>query len=164
MQIDDFIEKLPLTPYSLPQMAWLAGAAAGLQITRNRPPSWLWQDFYEDILQMIRLAGDIEPVKPGTAPQDGDGLIGAAHDALGGYISVIGEVTPEGLYFRVPLASQKKVLQLLEGLTVVRSHGEIVIPTLDLPAFLRLIHLEGPVSEWLEEGESPCRKSNRYMD
>jgi hypothetical protein len=155
MQIDDFIEGAPRIPFNLPQIAWLAGAAAGLQIARNRTPNWLWSEFYEDILQMIRLAGDIEPVRPGEPPGDGDGLLGSAYDALGGYISVTGEVTPEGLYFRVPLANQEEVLHLLKGLTLMRSHGEIVIPTFDLPAFLSLVHLEGPVSEWLEEAEIP---------
>lgn len=155
MQADDFIEGAPRIPFSLPRIAWLAGAAAGLQIAGNRTPNWLWKDFYDDIIQMIRLVGNVEPAKPGAVPPDGDGLIGSAYDALGGYISVIGEVTPEGLYFRVPLASQEEILQLLRGLTLMRSQGEIIIPTFDLPAFLRLVHLEGPVSEWLEEEEIP---------
>jgi hypothetical protein len=139
----------------MPQIAWLAGAAAGLRVAENRSPSWLWEEFYDDIFQMIRMAGDVEPADPGTAPQDGDGLVGSAYDALGGYISITGEVTPEGLYFRVPLVRQDEVKQLLNGLTLVRSHGEIVIPMFDLPAFLRLVPLEGPISEWLEEEEIP---------
>ena len=155
MQVDDFIQGIPRTPFSLPQVSWLAGAAAGLQVTGNRSPSWLWEEFYDDIFQMIRLVGDVEPAEPGTAPQDGDGHIGSAYDALGGYVSVTGEVTPEGLYFRVPLARQEEVLHLLNGITLLRSHGEIVIPTYDLPVFLRLVPLEGPIAEWLEEEEIP---------
>jgi len=139
----------------MPQIAWLAGAAAGLRVAEHRSPSWLWEEFYDDIFQMIRLVGDIAPADPGIAPEDGDGLIGSAYDALGGYISVTGEVTPEGLYFRVPLSRQDDVKQLLNGLTSVRSNGEIVIPVFDLPAFLRLVPLEGPIAEWLEEEELP---------
>ena len=155
MQVDDFIIGIPRAPFSMPQISWLAGAAAGLQVAGNRSPSWLWESFYDDIIQMIGLVGDIEAADPGTAPRDGDGLIGSAYDALGGYVSVTGEVTPEGLYFRVPLVRQEEVIQLLKGLTLLRSHGEIVVPMFDLPAFLRLVPLEGPVAEWLEEEEIP---------
>jgi hypothetical protein len=155
MQVDDFIHSVPRAPFIMPQIAWLAGAAAGLRVAQNRSPSWLWEEFYDDIFQMICMVGDVEPADPGTAPQDGDGLVGSAYDALGGYISVTGEVTPEGLYFRVPLARQDEVKQLLNGLTLVRSNGEIVIPVFELPAFLRLVPLEGPIAEWLEEEEIP---------
>ena len=155
MQVDDFIHSIPRAPFTMPQIAWLAGAAAGLRVAENRSPNWLWEEFYDDIFQMIRMVGDVEPADPGTAPRDGDGLVGSAYDALGGYISVTGEVTPEGLYFRVPLARQREVKQLLNGLTLVRSHSEIVIPMFDLPAFLRLVPLEGPIAEWLEEEEIP---------
>jgi len=155
MQVDDFIQGVPRAPFSMPQVSWLAGAAAGLRVAANRSPSWLWETFYDDIFQMIRLVGDLEAADPGTAPRDGDGLVGSAYDALGGYVSVTGEVTPEGLYFRVPLAHQEEVIQLLKGLTLLRSHGEIVVPMFDLPAFLRLVPLEGPVAEWLEEEEIP---------
>lgn len=155
MQVDDFIQSAPRVPLSMPQVAWLAGAAAGLKIAPNRSPSWLWEDFFDDIYQMIRVAGDVEAAEPGTSPKYGDGQIGSAYDTLGGYVSVTGEVTPEGLYFRVPLSRQEDVLNLLKGLTLMRSHGEIVIPNFDLPAFLRMVPLEGPVSEWLEEEEIP---------
>jgi hypothetical protein len=155
MQVDDFIQSAPRTPLSIPQVAWLAGAAAGLKIAPNRTPNWLWDDFYVDICQMIQIAGDVEAAEPGTSPKHGDGQIGSAYDALGGFVSVTGEVTPEGLYFRVPLSRQEDVIKLLKGLTLVRFHGEIVIPITDLPAFLRMVPLEGPVSEWLEEEEIP---------
>ncbi|MFW9806217.1 MAG: hypothetical protein ACFFFK_05760 [Candidatus Thorarchaeota archaeon] len=153
MQVDDFIQGIPRAPFSMPQIAWLAGAAAGLMVSPSRSPSWLWEDFYDDIFQMIRLVGDVEAAEPGTSPQDGDGHLGSAYDALGGYVSITAEVTPEGLYFRVPLARQEEVIQLLKGLTLLRSHGEIVVPIYDLPAFLRLVPVEGPIAEWLEEEE-----------
>ena len=155
MQVDDFIQSVPRVPFSMPQVSWLAGAAAGLRVAENRSPSWLWEEFYDDIFQMIRLVGDVEAADPGTAPRDGDGLVGSAYDALGGYVSVTGEVTPEGLYFRVPPARQEEVSELLNGLTLLRANGEIVVPKYDLPAFLRLVPVEGPIAEWLEEEEIP---------
>ena len=60
MQVDDFIQSIPRAPFSMPQVSWLAGAAAGLRVAENRSPSWLWEEFYDDIFQMIRLVGDVE--------------------------------------------------------------------------------------------------------
>ncbi|MHA3962840.1 MAG: hypothetical protein AM325_004795 [Candidatus Thorarchaeota archaeon SMTZ1-45] len=151
MQIDDFLRSIPLAPFTMPQIAWLAGAVAGLKFASNRSPSWLWEDFYEDIYEMIGLIGHVEPADPGTSPQDGDGQVGSAFEALGGYVSVVGEMTPVGLYFRVPLSYQGSVIQLLDGLTILHVHGEIVIAAADLPAFLRLVPIKGPLAEWLEE-------------
>jgi len=62
-------------------------------------------------------------------------------------VSVAGEMTPEGLFFKVPVARQEQVLELLKGLTLFRSHGEILVPMYDIPAFTRLVPLEGPVAE-----------------
>lgn len=155
MQVDDFIQSIPRTPFNMPQISWLSGAAAGLNVLGRRSPSWLWDSFIDDIFEMIHLVGEVEPVYPGSSPNEGDGLIGSAYDALGGYISVTGEITPEGLYFRVPVDCQKKVKELLNGLTLLRSHGEILIPEYGLPAFLRLVPIEGPLAEWLEQEEIP---------
>jgi hypothetical protein len=153
--IDDVIYNLPREAISLPQASWLSGALAGLQMTGVRSPEWLWKDFVNDIYAMIRLIGDIEPAPPGTAPKYGDGLVGSAFDALGGYVSIVGETCPEGLYFRVPLARQEDLGRLLKGLTLVRSHGDILVPLYDLPAFTRLVPLEGPVADELELEVTP---------
>ena len=149
--VDDIIYSIPREIYSLPQVSWLAGAAAGLHVVCSRTPTWLWNDFIRDIHDMIRMIGEVVPAEPGTAPAYGDSHVGSALDALGGYISIVGEVCPEGLYFRVPLARQENVARLLNGITLFRSHGEIVIPPYDLLAFSRLVPLEGPVAEQLEE-------------
>ena len=149
MMIDDVIHGVPQTPYSLPQASWLAGAAAGLKILEPRTPKWMWEGFINDVRDMMDLIGDIEPAEPGTAPDYGDGQIGSAFDALGGYVSVAGELCPEGLFFRVPVARQEQVLELLRGLTLFRSHGEILVRNYDLPAFTRLVPIEGPVAEQL---------------
>ncbi len=155
MQVDDYIQSVPRTPINMPHVSWLAGAAAGLRVGGRRSPGWLWNSFFDDIFEMIHLIGEVEPVYPGSSPQEGDGLIGSAFEALGGYVSVIGETTPEGLYFRVPLNCQKQVKRLLNGLTLMRSDGEILIPLHDIPAFLRLVPIEGPLAEWLEQEEIP---------
>lgn len=150
MMVDDIFNGIPRTPYSIPDASWLAGAAAGLQVSILRTPKWLWEEFISDINDMIRLFGDVEPAEPGTSPSHGDSRIGSAYDALGGYVSVVGEVCPEGLYFRVPIARQEDMVQLLNGLTLYRRRGEILIPHYDLPTFLRLVPLEGPVAEQVE--------------
>lgn len=155
MMIDDVIFSVPRETFSIPQASWLAGAIAGLQIIGARTPEWLWQDFINDIYEMIRMIGEITPAEPGTNPIHGDGLIGSAFDALGGYVSVVGEMCPEGLYFRVPIVRQEEIARLLKGLTLFRSHGDIVIPHYDLPAFTRLVPLEGPVAEQVELEVTP---------
>ena len=108
MMVDDIIHAMPRMPYSLPQSSWLAGAAAGLQILEPRTPRWMWEDFISDVYAMMRLIGDVEPAEPGTAPKYGDGLIGSAYDSLGGYVSVAGEVCPEGLFFKIVLEGHEK--------------------------------------------------------
>jgi hypothetical protein len=153
--IDDVILNVPRETISLPQASWLSGALAGLQIIGVRSPEWLWKDFIDDIHDLIRILGDIEPAEPGTAPKYGDGLVGSAFDALGGYVSIIGELCPEGLYFRVPLCRQEEIARLLKGLSLFRFHGDILIPQYDLPAFTRLVPLEGPVAEELELEVTP---------
>jgi hypothetical protein len=147
MMVDDIIHNISPAPYSFPVASWLAGAAAGLQILEPRTPKWMWEDFISDIYDMIGLLGSVEPAEPGTSPKYGDGTVGSAYDALGGYCSVAGELTPEGFFFRVPVARQEQVLELLKGLTLFRSHGEILVPMYDLPAFTRLVPLEGPIAE-----------------
>ena len=146
MLVDDIIHGAPRAPYSLPQASWLAGAKAGLQILKPRTPRWMWEDFISDVFEMIAVLGDVDPAEPGTSPEYGD-VIGSAYDALGGYVSVAGELCPEGLFFRVPVARQEQVLELLKGLTLFRSHGEILVPMYDVLAFTRLVPLEGPVAE-----------------
>jgi hypothetical protein len=153
--IDDIIFSVPRETFSLPQASWLAGAMAGLQIIGARTPEWLWKEFIDDIHDMVRMIGEIAPAEPGTAPIHGDGLIGSAFDALGGYVSVVGELCPEGLYFRVPITRQEEIGRLLKGLTLFRSRGDIMIPPYDLPAFARLVPLEGPVAEQVELEVAP---------
>ena len=153
MMVDDIIHSVSPTPYSLPVASLLAGAAAGLRVLHQsgceKTPQWIWEDFINDVYEMMSLIGDVEPAEPGTSPKYGDEEIGSAYDALGGYVSVAGELCPEGLFFRVPVARQEQVLELLRDITLFRSHGEILVPMYDIPAFTRLVPLEGPVAEQL---------------
>lgn len=151
MMIDDIISSIPRVPYNVPDASWLAGVVAGLKILGPRTPTWLWNEFISDIYEMIELIGGVEPAEPGTSPSYGDGLIGSAYDALGGYVSVVGEICPEGLFFRVPIARQEDVVHLLKDFTLYRRRGDILIPYYDLPAFLRLVPIEGPVAEQIEQ-------------
>lgn len=150
MMVDDIILGIARDPYNLPHASWLAGAAAGLQILKPRTPKYEWEGFISDVYDMMSQIENIVPAPPGTAPDYGDGELGSAYDSLGGYVSVVGEVCPEGLFFRVPIARQEQVLELLKDLTLFRYHGEILVPTYSLPAFTRLCPLEGPVAEEVE--------------
>ncbi len=153
MFTDEMINRVPLTPLQVPDASWLAGAAAGLEIVRTRSPKWMWEDFLNDIRDMIGLFGDITPSPPGTYPTTGDGAIGSAYDSLGGYVSIVGELCPEGLYFRVHPDHEVNVARLLSGITLHGSNGELLVSMYDLPAFTRLVPIHGPLADTIEEDE-----------
>jgi hypothetical protein len=151
MLTDEVLKRFAISPVDLPNAAWLAGAAAGLEASNHRSPQWLWGSFIEDLLDLMVHHGAIVPAAPGTSPDFGDGAIGSAYDALGGYVSVMGEFCPEGLYFKVPLERQKEVARLLSSRHVYVSSGEIVIPPHEIPSFLRLVPIHGPLSDTIVE-------------
>ncbi|MFX0054593.1 MAG: hypothetical protein ACFFAX_14375 [Promethearchaeota archaeon] len=151
MLTDEVLKRHAISPVDLPSAAWLAGAAAGLEVNTHRSPQWLWEPFIEDLLDLLVHHGNIEPAEPGTSPKFGDGAIGSAYDALGGYVSISGEFCPEGLYFKVPLERQKDVARLLSPGHAYISSGEIVIPLDEIPAFLRLVPIHGPLSDAIVE-------------
>ncbi|MFW9911432.1 MAG: hypothetical protein ACFFEU_03120 [Candidatus Thorarchaeota archaeon] len=151
MLADELLKRHAISPVDLPSAAWLAGAAAGLEVNNHRSPRWLWEPFIEDLLDLLVYHGNIEPAEPGTSPNFGDGAIGSAYDALGGYVSITGEFCPEGLYFKVPLERQKDVARLLSPGHVYVSSGEIVIPPHEVPSFLRLVPIHGPLSDTIDE-------------
>jgi len=153
MFTDDMLNRVPLSPLQIPDASWLAGAAAGFKIVKSRSPKWMWGDFLEDIQDMIGVFGDIEPCAPGSYPTTGDGAIGSAYDALGGYVSIVAELCPEGLYFRVNPAHELDVARLFSGITLYGSNGEILVSMYDLPAFTRLVPIHGPLADTIEEDE-----------
>jgi hypothetical protein len=151
MLTDDMLSKIPRNPYQIPDASWLAGAAAAIKLAGTRSPRWLWGDFIDDIAEMIEMAGDINPAAPGESPCTGDGSIGSAYDALGGYVSVVGELCPEGLYFRVLPQNESKVASLLSGITLHGSNGDLLVSMYDLSAFTRLVPIHGPLADTIEE-------------
>ncbi len=151
MLTDEVLKRFAFRLVDLPNAAWLAGAAAGLEVSKHRSPQWLWRPFLDDLLDLMVHHGDIVPAVPGTSPNFGDGAIGSAYDALGGYVSVMGEFCPEGLYFKVPVECQKDVVKLLSSSYVYVSSGEIVIPPHEIPSFLRLVPIHGPLSDTIVE-------------
>jgi hypothetical protein len=151
MLTDEVLKRYAISPVDLPSAAWLAGAAAGLEVSVQRSPQWLWKPFIEDLLDLLVHHGNIVPADPGTSPKFGGGAIGSAYDALGGYVSIMGEFCPEGLYFKVSLARQADVARLLSPGHVYISSGEIVIPPHEIPAFLRLVPIHGPLSDTIVE-------------
>jgi hypothetical protein len=150
---DDMLRRCAVTPVDMPNAAWLAGAAAGLGLVGTRSPQWLWDPFISDVKELVEISGDLTPAQPGTSPDVGDGSIGSAYDALGGYVSVVAEMCPEGLYFRVPTDCQAGVLCLLSSFDVRISAGEIVLSQSDIQAFARLVPIHGPLSDSFAEEE-----------
>ncbi len=151
MLTDEVLKRFAIQPVDLPSAAWLAGAAAGLEVRKHRSPQWMWKPFIEDLLDLMVHHGGLEPANPGTSPDFGDGAIGSAYDALGGYVSVMGEFCPEGLYFKVPIECQADVARLLSSRHLFVSSGEIVIPPYEIPLFLRLVPIHGPLSDTIVE-------------
>ncbi|MFW9847141.1 MAG: hypothetical protein ACFFD6_10355 [Candidatus Thorarchaeota archaeon] len=153
MLTDDVLRRFSLHPVDLPNAAWVAGAAAGLEIMHHRSPQWLWGPFLDDVVGLLEFQQGVLPAPPGTSPDIGDGSIGSALDALGGYVSIMGEVCPEGLYFKVPLEQQQDVMRLLSLDSIYITNGEVVIPNHELPAFIRLVPIHGPVADSIIEEE-----------
>ncbi|MHA2161062.1 MAG: hypothetical protein ACXABF_01480 [Candidatus Thorarchaeota archaeon] len=147
----DVFERISVLEYDEPDPAWVAGAAAGLSIVGNRGPNWKWDGFIEDVYQMIEDLGGITPAEPGTLPLDGNGSFGSLFDTLGGYVSLAGKYTPEGLYVRVPLERHEDILSLLPGMTLMVSRGGLTVPKYEINTFLRLVPVRGPLADELLE-------------
>jgi hypothetical protein len=132
-----------------PNEAWLAGAKAGLQEIQGGRNDWVWKEFIENIQNQLEGLG-IKATRPGEEPQL-EHVIGSAFEALGGYVSVAGNVQPDGHSFPVHLSSYEQLESLLSGFLMKRDRKHIVIPQYDIVPFRRLVPLRGPVAEWLEE-------------
>jgi hypothetical protein len=111
---------------------------------------WRWEDFFSQIQDLIEYS-DVKPAKPGEEPFIDETQKGSALDALGGYVSIAGDVTPEGLSFPVHLAQLERIENLLSGMLLKRVGSKILVPQYDLPGFLKLVPILGPVAEWLDD-------------
>lgn len=130
--------------------AWLSGAKAGMNELNEMKKDWLWEDFFREIHDLIEYS-HVKPAKPGEEPLINDNEKGSALDALGGYVSIAGDVTPEGLAFPVHLAQLERIENLLSGMLLKRIGNKILVPQYDLPGFLKLVPVLGPVAEWLDD-------------
>jgi hypothetical protein len=133
--------------FNSPNDAWLAGAKAALGLPHNRS-EWLWSEFIHDVEELVELS-TVQPAKPGEEPVlDGD-LTGSAFDALGGFVSIVGYVSPEGLSFPIRLCQLERIKCLFSGmfLKYKSKTRRIVIPRCDLLAFLNLVPICGPIME-----------------
>jgi hypothetical protein len=87
MLTDEVLKRHAISPVDLPSAAWLAGAAAALQVNSHRSPQWLWEPFIEDLLDLLVHHGNIEPAEPGTSPKFGRRmLLGCYHPDMCTYL------------------------------------------------------------------------------
>jgi hypothetical protein len=126
--------------------AWLGGAIAGLEIPRGREPAWEWAPFLEDLLDVAEIVWDVEPICPGEYPTTGSVL-----DSLAGYISMTGQVCDHGIIFPVHSDVVPEVKNQLTGINVRYLGGLLVIPSEEIPRFLSLVPIRGPLEERLQE-------------
>ena len=131
--------------FDIPDMTWLGGALAGLKVYKHREPVWAWTQFMDDVRAMQSLY-DIETLDITQAPENGSLL-----DVLGGYVSVTGSISAEGLSFPIPFNTGDRIKQHLIGMDVTVHAYEMTIPLDELDAFTTLISLRGPVEEMLGE-------------
>ena len=104
------LKNIQVFGFETPNSAWLAGAKAALELPQNRT-DWPWSDFREEVKELIELS-KINPAKPGEEPVLDENYIGSAFDALGGYVSIAGDVTPSGLSFPARLHQLEKIKYL----------------------------------------------------
>lgn len=125
--------------------AWIAGAKAGLEeeSAMSRPQDW--EEFLTSLYLMIDVMPEITAAEPGTAPSGG-----SLYEALGGYISVAGNMTEDGLTFTVPLIRQRAILSLFPGMRLLQLGNKISVPASEMRSFLNLVPLRGPIESDVE--------------
>ncbi|MHA2424085.1 MAG: hypothetical protein ACXAEF_04820 [Candidatus Thorarchaeota archaeon] len=126
--------------------AWLGGALAGLEIPRGREPAWEWAPFLEDLLDVAEMVWDVEPITPGEYPTTGSVL-----DSLAGYISMTGQVCDHGIIFPVHSDVVIEVSNQLAGIKTKYLGGLLVIPPKEIPSFMGIVPIRGPLAERVQE-------------
>jgi len=120
--------------------AWVAGAKAGISEALDRARSSGWREFFDVLETLFRSMMEVRPAEPGTTPQDG-----SMYETLGGYVSVVGQLTAEGLRFTVPLIRQQAVVSLFPGMQLYRTDKDLLVPLSELDIFSRLVPIRGPL-------------------
>ncbi|MBD3406873.1 MAG: hypothetical protein GF411_12220 [Candidatus Lokiarchaeota archaeon] len=131
----------------LPDVSWLSGAKAGLQISEGRRPDWNWDEFLLDLDAMLQYFSDIQSAFPGQAPLLDDGIVGSILTALGGYISVTGYLLDDGLFFRVSKKYHEDVRIALSGYDVQPYCDGLIISKTDLARLQNILPIQGPLFE-----------------
>ncbi len=124
--------------------AWLAGAARGLEVAPTIPVTYA-----EEILDLV-MTLNVESVDPGRSYEMGDGISSPAYDVLGGYVSVTGRVTSEGLIFKIPETCRQLVQDLIPNASV-SVDGLVTVPPTVCSWALAVLPLRGPVATNLME-------------
>lgn len=125
--------------------AWVAGAKAGINEIESRVGEGAWAEFYDSLEMVFRFMIEVPPAEPGTSPEDG-----SLYETLGGYVSVAGRMTHEGLKFSVPSRRQKTVAALFPGMEMYRTGKGVLIPHKELESFSRLVPMRGPLEDKME--------------
>jgi hypothetical protein len=100
----------------------------------------------DDARKIASLAGSVRPAEPGVEPDDN----GSVYDVIGGYISIAGRFTQEGLRFKVPVSRQQKMMRLFGGI-LLREHEDMIVRGYDLLRFSRLVPIRGPLADSIDE-------------
>ncbi|MHA2379613.1 MAG: hypothetical protein ACXADS_10060 [Candidatus Thorarchaeota archaeon] len=122
--------------------AWVAGAKAGISKVVKRVRLRRWREFLDTLEDLFSFMMEVRPAEPGTSPDDG-----SLYESLGGYVSVAGRMTDEGLRFSVPPRRLKKIASLFPGMEMYRTGKEVLIPNGELESFNRLVPLRGPLED-----------------
>lgn len=127
--------------------AWLGGAIAGLELPRGRDPAWEWAPFLEDLLDVVEMVWDVQPINPGEYP-----ISGSVLDSLGGYISLTGQFCKHGIIFPVSSDIVTAVKDQLTGINVQYLGGLMIVPPEEISHFMRIVPIKGPLEERVQEG------------
>lgn len=125
-----------------PNPAWVAGAKAGMSEALDRARSNGWREFFDVLETLFRSMMEVRPAGPGTSLQDG-----SMYETLGGYVSVVGRLTTEGLRFAVPSIRQQAVASLFPGMNLCCTGKDVLIPHSELDVFSRLVPIRGPLEK-----------------
>ncbi|MHA1959850.1 MAG: hypothetical protein ACW99U_06445 [Candidatus Thorarchaeota archaeon] len=131
-----------------PGAGWVAGAIAGISlVTSDRAVDWAWGDFLDEVMLLINKWSDIPAALPGVVPVDSEGKEASVYDALGGFISVSGAPSSDGLFFHVLSSNIEQVTALFQGLDLITTKDGLIIRRRELAKFQRLVPLLGPICE-----------------